>query len=198
MSQAVLEVDPAGPAPEIALPESGPLADLPLGETGAAEVPIPFAVDLPEAEPVREGTAPLRSRIGALAADIAFVLLLTAAPLLAATAGPARDLTPGGLLWTALFAIYLSFFVTVLPLSLFGKTIGMALTGLTARGGPEMPHLTFVESSRRWLGTLIALAGLGAPLLVGRAPGLPSVADRLSGRPLAYEEVESRESRVES
>ncbi|HEV8118226.1 MAG TPA: RDD family protein, partial [Thermoanaerobaculia bacterium] len=102
-----------------------------------------------------------------------------------------RSLAPSGLWWTAGFAIYLSFFATVIPLSLFGKTVGMALTGLDARGGAEMPPLTFVESSRRWVGTFAAVAGLGVPLLVGRQPGLPSLADRLSGRPVVYEEVDS-------
>ena len=166
------------------------MVDLPLDDAAppAAEVPED-PVEMLEAEPPREGTAPLRSRVGALAADIAFVLLMTAASLLAATAGPARSLDPDALWWTAAFAIYLSFFATVIPLSLFGKTVGMALTGLTARGGQETPPLTMAESSRRWLGTLIALAGLGVPLLVGRTPGLPSVADRLSGRPLGFEEV---------
>jgi len=194
-AQAMLDLDPSEPGPEIALPESGPLVDLPLGESAPAapaRAPLPsapVAVEVAEEEPAREGTAPLSSRFGALAADAAFVLLLTAAPLLAATAGPARSLAPAGLWWTAAFAVYLSFFATVVPLTLFGKTVGMALTGLTARGDAETPPLTFAESSRRWLGTVIAVAGLGAPLLVGREPGLPSVADRLARRPLVYEEA---------
>jgi hypothetical protein len=193
-AQAMLDLEPAETAPEIDLPDSEPLVDLPLGGAAtaaavAAPAPVPAGpVEVLEVEPPREGTAPLRSRIGALAADIAFVLLLTAAPLLAATAGPARSLAPDGLWFTGAFAIYLSFFATVIPLALFGKTIGMALTGLTARGDSEAP-LTMSESSRRWLGTLIALAGLGVPLLIGREPGLPSMADRLAGRPLEFEEV---------
>ena len=190
-AQAMLDLDPSDPAPEIAPADSGPLVDLPLGAApvAAAAAPLPAGpVEVAEVEPPREGTAPLRSRIGALAADVAFVLLLTAAPLLAATAGPARALSPEGLWFTGAFAIYLSFFATAIPLALFGKTVGMALTGLTARGDSEAP-LTMRESSRRWIGTLIALAGLGIPLLIGREPGLPSVADRLAGRPLEFEEV---------
>jgi hypothetical protein len=195
--QAVLDLLPEPDAPELAVPEAGPLVDLPLaGSPDEATAPAPLlemepSPEMEEPEPAREGTAPLRSRLGALAADFAFVLLLTAAPLLVATAGPARSLAPSGLWWTAGFAIYLSFFATVIPLSLFGKTVGMALTGLDARGGAEMPPLTFVESSRRWVGTFAAVAGLGVPLLVGRQPGLPSLADRLSGRPVVYEEVDS-------
>jgi len=196
--QAVLDLLPEPDAPELTLPEAGPLVDLPLDDSPAPAAASTFApalvperqpaLETEEPEPAREGTAPLRSRLGALAADFAFVLLLTAAPLLVATAGPARSLAPAGLWWTAGFAIYLSFFATVIPLTLFGKTVGMALTGLDARGGGEMPPLTFVESSRRWVGTLAAVAGLGVPLLVGRQAGLPSLADRLSGRPVVYEE----------
>jgi hypothetical protein len=195
-NHAVLDLLPEADPPELALPEAGPLVDLPLDEAPAAPVlaastPLLETEVEPGPEPVREGTAPLRSRLGALAADFAFVLLLTAAPMLVATAGPARSLDPAGLWWTAGFAIYLSYFATVIPLALFGKTVGMALTGLNARGGAEMPPLTFVESSRRWLGTLAAVAGLGVPLVFGRQPGLPSLADRLSGRPVVYEGVES-------
>ena len=207
-SRSLLDLLPEPDAPEIALPETGPLVDLPRDEAPAGAVSAATAepaisagalegepvleTALEEPEPPREGTAPLRSRLAALAADFAFVLLLTAAPLLVATAGPARSLAPAGLWWTAGFAIYLSFFATVIPLSLFGKTVGMALTGLNARGGAELPPLTFVESSRRWLGTFAAVAGLGVPLVIGRRPELPSLADRLSGRPVVYEEVDGR------
>lgn len=183
---ALLEIAAARPS----APPGSPLADLPLQEEAAksrVEIP-PIDVERAGVEAARAGVAPLRSRIAAFAADAAFILLLTAAPLLAATAGPAGVLSPKGLWWTALFAIYLSFFATIVPLVLFGKTIGMALTGLTARDGPEGPALTAVESSRRWLGSLLAAAGLGIPLLVRRDPDFPSPADRLSGRSLTFEE----------
>jgi RDD family protein len=186
---AVLEVAPEEPTLEPDASGEGPLFDLPLrGEPAEPRA----RASAPPAEPREEsrsaGPAPLSSRIAALAADSAFVLLLTAAPLLAATAGPARLLSPRGLWWTAVFAVYLSFFATVVPLALFGKTVGMALTGLTARGLPESPSLSAAEASRRWLGTLAAVAGLGIPLLVRRDPRAPSVADRLSGRPLSFED----------
>ena len=190
---ALLEI--ADQEPPAGLPETGAgaLADLPL-DGGAAPLTVPeedIAGEV-QVETGRSGAAPLLSRLAAFAADSAFVLLLTAAPLLAATAGPARSLAPRGLWWTAMFAIYLSFFATIIPLVLFGKTVGMALTGLTARSGPDRPALTAVESARRWIGSLLAAAGLGIPLLFFRDVDAPSLADRLSGRPLEFEEVDSR------
>jgi hypothetical protein len=137
------------------------------------------------------GAAPLSARGAAFAADAALVLLLAAAALLAATAGRGQPLRLQGLFWTAAFAVYLSFFSTVVPLILFGKTVGMALTGLTARGRSGSP-LTARESARRWLGTALTVASLGAPLVVTRRRReAPSPGDRLSGRPLVLEEVDS-------
>lgn len=186
-----LLLDVAGdPAPKPEAPENSPFVDLPLNGEPAREdlATLPLSEDHVRVEPGRAGVAPLSSRVGAFAADSAFVLLLTAAPLLAATAGPAPLLSPRGLWWTGAFAVYLSFFASIVPLVLFGKTVGMALTGLTARGGPERPALTAIESSRRWLGTLLAAAGLGIPLWIRRDPQAPSIADRWSGRPLVFEE----------
>jgi hypothetical protein len=115
------------------------------------------------------------------------VLLLAAVALLAATAGRGQSLRLQGLAWTAVFALYLSFFSTVVPLILFGKTVGMALTGLTARGRKGSP-LTAAESARRWLGTVLTLVSLGIPLLVTRRDReAPSPGDRMSGRPLTWE-----------
>jgi hypothetical protein len=69
--------------------------------------------------------------------------------------------------------------------------VGMALTGLTARGWRGSP-LTAVESARRWLGTALTAAGLGLPLVVTwRHRAAPSPGDRLSGRPLTVERVDS-------
>ncbi len=128
------------------------------------------------------------ARVAAFAADGALVLLLVAAALLAATAGRGRTLEISGLLWTGVFAFYLSFFSTVVPLVLFGKTVGMALTGLTARGPRGSAALTAAQSARRWLGTALTLVTLGAPLLATRRDrSAPSPGDRLSGRPLTSE-----------
>jgi hypothetical protein len=151
------------------------------------------AVPTAEAPPpaLDGAAAPLSARGAAFAADAALVLLLAAAALLAATAGRGQPLRLQGLFWTAVFAVYLSFFATVVPLILFGKTVGMALTGLTARGRRGSP-LTAVESARRWLGTALTAAGLGLPLVVTRRHReAPSPGDRLSGRPLTLERVDS-------
>jgi hypothetical protein len=179
--------------------EDEPLVDLPLRQ--AAEDQRASALLAGDAAaPGDHGlVAPLVSRAGAFAADAALVLLLAAASVLGATAGRGQPLRLRGLWWTAAFALYLSFFSTVLPLILFGKTVGMALTGLTARGRNTASPLTCAESARRWLGTALALAGLGLPLLAThRDSNAPSLADRLSRRPLAFESwVESPESGVE-
>lgn len=160
---------------------TSPLVDLPLSST-AGQSPAPSLR-------AGEAAAPLPARGAAFAADAALVLLLAAVALLAATAGRGQSLRLQGLAWTAGFALYLSFFSTVVPLILFGKTVGMALTGLTARGMKGSP-LTAAESARRWLGTVLTLVSLGIPLLVTRRDReAPSPGDRMSGRPLTWETV---------
>ena len=89
------------------------------------------------------------------------------------------------MVWAAAFAFYLSFFATVLPLVLFGRTVGMALAGLTAapRGGSR--GLAPRESVLRWLGTVLTLLSLGISLLFTRRDRVaPTLADALSGRSL--------------
>ena len=171
------------------------LVDLPL-VTSAAQKPGRVILRTPAPVPAAEvdwpgldrRAAPLSARGPAFAADAALALLVAAAALLAATAGRGQPLRLQGLFWTAAFALYLSFFSTVVPLILFGKTVGMALTGLTARGRKGSP-LTALESARRWLGTVLTAASLGVPLVVTRRHReAPSPGDRLSGRPLALEE----------
>ena len=167
--------------------------DLPLRPV-AAGASRPTARVVESAVPgARVPAAPLPARGAAFAADGALVLLLVAAALLAATAGRGGTFKISGLLWTGVFALYLSFFSTVVPLILFGKTVGMALTGLTARGPKGSAPLTAAQSARRWLGTALTLLTLGVPLLVTRGdPGAPSPGDRLSGRSLCWESEESR------
>ncbi len=189
-----------GSLPDGSASGSQGFVDLPLRPT-AAGISRP-AARLPEsaapgaraqAAPV---AAPLAARGAAFAADGALVLLLVAAALLTATAGRGQTFGPAGLLLTGVFALYLSFFSTVVPLMLFGKTVGMALTGLTARGPKGSAPLTAAQSTRRWLGTALTLLTLGVPLLATRRDrGAPSPGDRLSGRPLVWESRESRELR---
>jgi hypothetical protein len=181
--------------PDSSASRSPAFVDLPLRPAAAGITRAPARVPESAASGARAPAAPLSARGAAFAADGALVLLLVAAALLAATAGRGRTFEISGLLWTGVFAFYLSFFSTVVPLILFGKTVGMALTGLTARGLRGSP-LTAAQSARRWLGTALTLFTLGVPLLVTRRDlGAPSPGDRLSGRPLCWE---SRESSVES
>jgi len=167
---------------------TSPLVDLPLSPAAGQSPALSLRAGEAAAAPARDGrAAPLPARGAAFAADAALVLLLAAVALLAATAGRGQSLRLQGLAWTAVFALYLSFFSTVVPLILFGKTVGMALTGLTARGRKGSP-LTAAESARRWLGTVLTLVSLGIPLLVTRRDReAPSPGDRMSGRPLTWE-----------
>jgi hypothetical protein len=166
--------------------------DLPLRPAAAGVSRPPARIAEPAASGARVPAAPLSARGAAFAADGALVLLLVAAALLAATAGRGQTFEISGLLWTGVFALYLSFFSTVVPLILFGKTVGMALTGLTARGPKGSAPLTAAQSARRWLGTALTLFTLGVALLLTRRdPGAPSPGDRLSGRPLTPEAVNS-------
>ena len=192
--QPLMEVTPETELPDTPAGDSEPLVDLPLrgpAEAGSA-VPVP-AADAASSEGALAAGFPARA--AALAADAVLVILLAAGSVLAAVALSGRFLWPEGLWWTAAFAVYASFFATVLPLLLFGKTVGMALTGLTARGSGREAPLTLAESARRWLGTALAVAGLGLPLLATLRNGkAPTLADRMSGRPLAPERPEPRDS----
>lgn len=160
-----------------------PLADLPL------RVERPGALPERTQGPARAPeAAPLASRAVAFVGDVATVLLAVAAALLAATAAAgarAPTPTPRGLAWAGVFALYFSFFAITVPLLLFGKTVGLALSGLVVRPGETGRRLTFSESVRRWAGTLLTAATFGIPLLFTmRDRARPTPADRLSGREL--------------
>jgi hypothetical protein len=191
--QTLMEVTPESGLPDPPAGSSEPLADLPL--RGVAEdAPASAALGASAASEASSPTPSFAVRAAALAADAFLVVLLAAVSLLAATALSGRFPRPEGLWWTAVFAVYVSFISTVLPLLLFGKTVGMALAGLTARGPDREVPLTLGESARRWLGTALTLAGAGLPLLATCRDGkAPTLADRMSGRPLAAEKAEPRE-----
>ncbi len=113
------------------------------------------------------------------------IVLVVLAAMLSAVV--ARDRWPftAGLPWAAAFGLYVSFFALVVPLVLFGRTVGMALGGLVAvpRGGTR--RLALREATLRWVGSLLTLATLGLSLLfTGRDASAPTLADALSGRPL--------------
>ncbi|MGH2627889.1 MAG: RDD family protein, partial [Anaerolineales bacterium] len=97
--------------------------------------------------------AKLKDRAMAFAADAATVVLVIAIALLAAVAVRGHGPRLPGLAWAAVFGFYFSFFASVPPLLLFGKTVGLALTGLRVREGAGGRGLTVSEAVRRWLGT---------------------------------------------
>lgn len=146
-----------------------------LGETGAPAHSVPGA----------SGLASLPDRALGTAADAATSVLVVVIALLAAFAARGRTPRIAGLGWAALFGLTVSFFAVVVPLVLFGRTVGMALAGLVARDDGAGRHLTPAQAARRWLGTLLTLAGLGFPLFwTLRHAAAPTPADRLSGRTL--------------
>ena len=174
-------VDPFGPS---GVDEH--LGDLPLRPEPALEFPAPSAG--PGAVVAGSPLSSLPDRALGVAADVATSVLLATVALLAAFA--VRGHTPRfeGLGWTAAFALYVSFFAVVVPLVLFGRTVGMALAGLVARDGDAGRRLTPGEAARRWAGTLATIAGLGLPLFwTARDADAPTLADRLSGRTLVRE-----------
>jgi len=164
------------------------LEDFPLHLEGAAgRAPLFAAIDESPAPVPEVSRAPLLPRCWAAAADAAVVVLLTAIAILAARLGSGRGPRGVGLAWALGFMVYLSLFATVLPLVLFGRTIGMALADLSARGDAPGDGVTPAAALRRWAGTLATAATGGLLLLATRRdPERPTPADRLSGHPLYF------------
>lgn len=137
-------------------------------------------------------TAGLLLRAEAFAADLAAIGLLWAAALLAGSLMRGEGPSFEGWPWAAAFLVFLSFFATVPALMLFGKTVGMALLGLAALSGKTGRRLSAGEAGWRWVGTLATAATLGTALLwTARSADAPTPADRLSGRTVVREEVET-------
>jgi hypothetical protein len=125
--------------------------------------------------------------LSAAAADAASVLLLAALAILGARVWTGQGPQPSGIPWVLGFLLYLSFFATVPALMLFGRTVGMAISDLSARSGPEA-GLSAGEALRRWAATLATAATAGLLLLWTRSnPDLPTPADRFSGCPLCLD-----------
>ncbi|HEY6066518.1 MAG TPA: RDD family protein [Thermoanaerobaculia bacterium] len=158
------------------------LPDFPL----RPEPPLDLGAPAPESSPpasVSSGLLPDRA-LGT-AADAATSILVVLVALLAAFAARGRTPRISGLGWAALFGLTVSFFAVVVPLVLFGRTVGMALAGLVARDDGDGRPLTPSQAARRWLGTLATIAGMGLPLFwTARDPDASTPADRLSGRTL--------------
>lgn len=165
---------------------AAPLEDFPLqGELGAPRVlPEPEA---PETATTLGTAAPLGPRLSAAAADAATVLLLAALAILGARLSTGQSPRPAGIPWAIGFLVYLSLFATVPALVLFGRTVGMAISDLSARPGTD-GGLPAGLALRRWAGTLGTAATGGLLLLwTRRSPGEPTPADRLSGCPLSLD-----------
>jgi hypothetical protein len=158
------------------------LNDFPLRPEPPLDLGAP-APDPSRSVPASPGLLPDRA-LGT-AADVATSILVVLVALLAAFAARGRTPRISGLGWAALFALTVSFFAVVVPLVLFGRTVGMALAGLVARDDGTGRHLTPSQAARRWVGTFVTIAGIGLPLLwTGRDPAAATPADRLSGRTL--------------
>jgi uncharacterized RDD family membrane protein YckC len=178
------------------------LFDLPLGEpeperpSGARRPPVP-PPDLelePEVDfPVRTGPVPVPSakppsparktfvpRRSRLLAGLSDLLVHVAVVVAAAAGARALEVQAVPTDWPAFAGLLLSFsfLYTVIPLAFWGHTPGMAWAGLTTHNAGGDP-LTFDQTFRRWIGGLLTLALLGAPLLL--APGRRALSDRLSG-----------------
>ncbi len=78
-----------------------------------------------------------------------------------------------------LFLAAFSLFYVVVPLAFWGSTPGMAWAGLVCRA-EEGLSLSFGQTFRHWLGSLLTLALAGLPLLLA-VGGRRSLSDRLSG-----------------
>jgi uncharacterized RDD family membrane protein YckC len=127
--------------------------------------------------------APLRASLLAALGDLAFHLLIAGtAALGAALLGvtPRSEQLPG----LALLLLVVSYFYTVVPLAFWGRTPGMAAAGLACRGEDGQP-LSFAEAVRRWVGSVLTVILLGLPALLLLGGARRSLADRLSGRPVA-------------
>lgn len=168
-------------------PSSGELLDLPLRtDQVPAGFGLPIAAEAVDPAPeVEPESAPLPARTIAFAADLAGTSLAVTLALMAAVTVCGRAPRLSGLPWAVLFGLEFSFFFVLLPLTLFGRTVGMSLAGIAARPGRSGRRLTPGEASRRWAGTAISAAALGLPMFLTVRDRLrPTLADRLSGRTL--------------
>src|SRR5215470_11032852 len=106
-----------------------PFEDFPLRPELEVEAPRASR----ESEPAGAETgraAALGPRLSAAAADLAVVLLIAALALLGARLWSGASPRPAGVPWVVAFVLFLSFFATVPPLVLFGRTVGMAISDL--------------------------------------------------------------------
>lgn len=153
------------------------------GTTPARPVGLPRGESRLDSPPPRWASLP--ARIAAGGADLAAL----GSAALAVAAGTRLLGHPGPWPWPpfALFLLAFSFLYTVVPLAFWGQTPGMAWRGLVARS-LDGDALSFGQTFRRWIGSVLTVAGAGLPLLLallgdGAAAGAAgrSLADRISG-----------------
>lgn len=171
-------------------PDPSDLLDLPLrGERGDSFA-LPLATEGRLVEPLAPRAAPPSARVVATASDAAVVVLVVSAALLVA-GSRGRWPALAGAAWAVVFAFYLSFFAIVAPLVFFGRTVGMALSGLAATPSAGLRGLALREASLRWAGTILTGLSLGLAVLFTRQNReAPTPADALSGRPLMKADAE--------
>jgi len=115
----------------------------------------------------------LLAGLGDLALHAAvFVLMLAGARLLGS------EVTPAALPPTALGLLLFSMLYTVLPLAFWGQTPGMSFAGIASSSLDGEP-LSFGQSFRLWLASLVSLLLAGLPTLI--VPRGRSLSDRLAG-----------------
>lgn len=162
------------------------LEDFPLHAGGTPELRLESAAA--PAPLATRAAAPLWARSTAAAADAAAVLLITALAILAARLVTGSSPGLPGIPWAVGFLVYLSFFATIPPLVLFGRTVGMAIADLSARPSATDGGMAAPAALRRWIGTLATAVSAGLPLLwTARNTAAPTPADRLSGHPLTLD-----------
>jgi RDD family len=131
--------------------------------------------------------APLSPRLLAGFGDLFLAVLVAGIGIFAAYARNGAVPTLTTAVWATAFALYFSFIVSTLTLTLFGRTPGMALADLTARD--EEGRLPAAgPAALRWAVSVLTAALLFLPLVAilfdeeRRTP-----ADRASGRSLRHE-----------
>lgn len=121
--------------------------------------------------------APLIGRLLAALFDLGLIILVGLFCILSSgfLGLQAKDLSWPPL---ALFLLSFSFLYHVIPLSFWGRTPGMAITGLTSRNANDLP-LSIGQTGLRWLGTMLTLALIGLPAMLVFTGA--SLTDRISG-----------------
>lgn len=169
--------DPPPPRAQRAAPS--PAAEL-MAEPEPVEPSADDYDDEPEPVETEPRLAPLVPRLTAALLDGGVLLSVSAIAIVGSFLLGVRwqldDLPP-----LVLFLAVFSLLYSAVPLAFWGRTPGMALVGLIARGDDGGP-LTFGQTAMRWIGGLVTLLLAGLPLLLATSPlGGRSLADRLSG-----------------